>query len=73
MMSSLTHQPAQCAICGCYLTMGEEYVGNRCLDPAHWQAAGLLSSDDFYPMARLTARAHLEHNLRPNHPYSAKS
>lgn len=53
-------QPAICAICGNYLTIGEEFAGYRCLDPAHWQAAGLLTASDFYPMARLAARAHLE-------------
>jgi hypothetical protein len=57
-------KPNQCTICGYYLTTGEEYAGHRCLDPGHWQAAGLLSPNDFYPMAIITARASIEFNLR---------
>jgi len=63
MVLAETHQPAQCTICGYYLTIGEEFAGYRCLDPAHWQAAGLLTASDFYPMARLAAQAHLEPDL----------
>jgi hypothetical protein len=58
------HEPKQCTICGYYLTTSAEYTGRRCLDPAHWQAAGLLASSDFYPMARIAAQAHAEFKVR---------
>ncbi len=57
-------KPDQCTICGSYLTVVEEYAGTRCLDPAHWQAAGLLHPSDFYPMARIMAEATAEYNSR---------
>ena len=65
---SLIHscEPGRCTICGYYLTTSDEYVGYRCLDPGHWQAAGVLVSSDFYPMARLAAQAHAELNIRLN-------
>jgi hypothetical protein len=40
-----------------------------CTDPGHWQAAGLLSSHDYYPMAIITAHANLTLDrltLQPN-------
>ena len=49
-----TRTPQRCTICGCYLTTIEKYANERCLDPGHWQAAGLASSD-FYSLARLLA------------------
>jgi hypothetical protein len=58
------HRPKRCAICGYYLTTGEKYAGRRCLDPGHWQAAGVLAPADFYPMARLTAQVRAELNQR---------
>jgi hypothetical protein len=50
----------RCMICGGYLTTDEEYIGYRCVDPGHWQAAGLLAPRDFYAMARLVAGARAE-------------
>jgi hypothetical protein len=55
MTTILPNRPKRCTICGCYLTLNEEYVGARCLDPGHWQAAGLLTPPDFYTMARIMA------------------
>ena len=46
--------PKCCRICGRYLTTVEEFTGYRCLDPGHWQAAG-LSPSDFYAIARVAA------------------
>ncbi len=57
-------KPDCCPICGYYLTIIEKYAGSRCLDPAHWQAAGLLSPTDFYPMACIAAQANAEQNRR---------
>ena len=54
MTISRIRTPERCVICGCYLTTMAEYADNRCLDPGHWQAAGLASSD-FYSLARLLA------------------
>jgi hypothetical protein len=56
----MTHKPPCCAICGYYLTTDEQYLGHRCVDPEHWQAAGLFSPRDFYLMARLVAGAGAE-------------
>lgn len=56
--------PARCTICGYYLTTFEQYAGNRCVDPGHWQAAGALTPSDFYPMARIAAWANSERNQR---------
>ncbi len=55
-----TFQPAQCVLCGHYLTLIEEYGRKRCTDPAHWLAAGRLASQDFYAMARIAAMAQQE-------------
>jgi hypothetical protein len=57
-------KPNCCAICSHYLTTSEEYAGQRCLDPGHWQAAGVLASTDFYSMARLAAQTNVELNRR---------
>jgi len=37
-----TPKPDCCPICGYYLTMDVEFAGQRCVDPAHWQAAAYL-------------------------------
>ena len=55
-----TINPNQCVYCGYYLTFDEKYAGQRCVDPAHWQAAGQLAPRDFYAMARLVAKAGAE-------------
>ncbi len=55
-----THQPDCCTICGYYLTIIDTYEGDRCVDPGHWQAAGLLSPRDFYTMAQIMALARAE-------------
>ena len=50
-------RPHRCIICGYYLTTDEKFVGCRCVNPEHWQAAGLLAPRDFYLMARMVAGA----------------
>ena len=57
--------PTHCVFCGHYLTIDERYAGQRCVDPAHWQAAGQLAPRDFYAMARLVAGAGAEIARRP--------
>jgi hypothetical protein len=57
-------QPGQCTLCGYYFTVLKEYAGHRCLDPAHWQAAGLLAPNDFFPMAQLMIYVGAESNRR---------
>lgn len=57
---SATGEPSSCRICGYFLTTIEAYLGSRCTDPGHWQAAGLLRPRDFYLMARIAALAHRE-------------
>lgn len=64
MLTTKINKPTCCAICGHYLTTNAKYAGQRCLDPGHWQAVGLLASTDFYSMARLTAQASVELNRR---------
>ena len=59
-------KPNNCTFCGYYLTTLDEYAGSRCVDPAHWQAAGMLAAHDFYPMARIAAGAHAELDQRSN-------
>ena len=59
-----TRKPNTCAFCGNYLTTSEEYAGYRCIDPGHWQAAGLLTARDFYPLALVAAQAGSEMNRR---------
>ena len=68
MLTITTNKPTYCAICGYYLTSNERYVGQRCLDPGHWQAAGKLASTDYYVMARLTALSHSEPDHRLEAP-----
>ena len=48
------HDPECCSICGSYLTTNEQFASERCLDPAHWQAAGLAPTD-FYSLAIVMA------------------
>lgn len=50
-----TTEPDSCSICGYYLTTANEFAGHRCVEPSHWQAAGLLSSSDYYRMAEIAA------------------
>ena len=66
MTSQTPGKPERCAICGCYVTLNEEYAGSRCLDPGHWQAAGVFTFPDFYTMARIMAAASGIGNA--NHP-----
>jgi hypothetical protein len=42
------------------LTIEVQFSGESCTDPAHWQAAGLLSAHDYYPMAIIAGRANLK-------------
>ncbi len=60
------NKPIRCSICGFYLTTAEQFAGYRCSDPSHWQTVGLLTTRDYYPMAKLTAQATSEHKLRPD-------
>ena len=62
-----TRRPRRCLICGHYLTLKEKSVGNRCVEPGHWQAAGRLAPRDFYLMARMVAeiRTELEWRCQP--------
>jgi hypothetical protein len=64
----MTHKFSCCLICGYYLTTDEQYLGHRCLDPSHWQAAGLLSARDFYSMARMVAGSRAELTHRADNP-----
>ena len=57
-------QPTRCPICGYYLTLELEFSGCRCIDPAHWQAAGVLKPRDYYPMARVAAGSGVELSRR---------
>jgi hypothetical protein len=59
--------PNHCVFCGYYLTIDEKYAGQRCVDPAHWQASGRLAPRDFYALARLVAKARAEFPQRPIH------
>ena len=59
------NNPDRCVFCGHYLTIEEEYTGQRCVDPAHWQAAGQFAPRDFYRMARLMAGGRAELSSRP--------
>lgn len=61
-----SHRPSCCLICGHYLTTDEQYTGNRCVDPGHWLAAGLLAPRDFYLMARMVAEERAELARRPD-------
>jgi hypothetical protein len=63
-MMTTTRKPDSCSICGYYLTTAIEFSGHRCIDPSHWQAAGLLTSGDYYPMAKMAAWARIETNQR---------
>jgi hypothetical protein len=64
MLPTDIQQPSICAICGHYLTTSDIFVGQRCLDPGHWQATGLLHPTDFYLLARIAARAGMEQRQR---------
>lgn len=56
---STGNQHRCCPICGYILTLDAQLLEESCTDPAHWQAAGLLSSNDYYPMAQIVARSAL--------------
>lgn len=60
------HRPICCLICGYYLATQEKYTGNRCVDPGHWQAAGLFAPGDFYLMAQMIAGVRAELARRPD-------
>jgi hypothetical protein len=63
-MMTSTDKPIRCPICGYYLTTAAQFTGYRCVDPGHWQAAGLLEARDYYPMAQIASRASVELNYR---------
>jgi hypothetical protein len=56
----MDNQPTRCPICGRALIIEVQFPGESCTDPGHWQAAGLLSARDYYPMAIIAARANLK-------------
>jgi hypothetical protein len=58
------HKPSRCPICGYYLTIATQFAGSRCVDPGHWQAAGILAPRDYYPMAKIASGATVELNQR---------
>ncbi len=62
----MNNKPRRCPICGYYLTTALEFAGCRCIDPGHWQAAGVLTSRDYLPMAQLASYAATEQNRRGN-------
>lgn len=39
--SQLEPKPPRCPICNDWLTAEKRYAGYRCINPDHWQAAGL--------------------------------
>ena len=53
-------QPNCCPICGETQILDTQFRGSSCTDPAHWQAAGLLSPRDYYPLARIAAQARVK-------------
>lgn len=59
-------EPAPCRICGYLHTLSAQYAGNRCVDPGHWQAAGLISFKDYYSLAKVAAEARKELHHRNN-------
>jgi hypothetical protein len=56
----VTNQPSRCPYCGYYLTISVMYTGQRCIDPSHWLAAGLLTSADYLAMSLIAASANVE-------------
>lgn len=63
-------EPAPCRICGYLHTLSAQYAGHRCVDPGHWQAAGLISFKDYYSLAKIAAETRKELHHRQNHPQS---
>jgi hypothetical protein len=60
------NKPPRCPICGYFLTTANQFAGCRCVDPGHWQAAGILNPQDYYPMAKIVSGALTEQNQRIN-------
>lgn len=65
--------PERCPICGYFLTTAAEFTGRRCVDPGHWQAAGVLSPRDYYPMAQIASQADVERHQRSTNQHTLKS
>ncbi|MCB0168459.1 MAG: hypothetical protein KDI79_29795 [Anaerolineae bacterium] len=61
-------EPISCRICGYLHTLSVQYAGHRCVDPGHWQAAGLISFKDYYSLAKIAAEARKELHHRQTHP-----
>lgn len=72
-MTTTYDQPERCPICGYYLTTAVELTGSRCVDPGHWQAAGVLSPRDYYPLAQVASQASVERHRRSTYQDSLKS
>ena len=53
-------QSRRCPICSGMFTSESRSIDDRCQNPAHWQAAGMLASTDYYQMARITAGAEIK-------------
>jgi hypothetical protein len=49
--------PRRCPICQQLLSLESCFGEQRCTDPDHWLAAGLLAANDYYLMAQLMACA----------------
>jgi hypothetical protein len=62
----MNDEPTRCPICGYYFTIARQYAGYRCIDPGHWQAAGVLNPRDYYPMAKIASSANSEISRRGN-------
>jgi len=49
--------PQRCPICHRLFSLKRCFCGQRCTEPDHWLAAGLLAAGDYYLMAQLVACA----------------
>ena len=61
-------QDIYCSICGRVLTLANHKGSYNCTVPSHWQAAGLLSAEDYYSLAQLAARATTQDEQNASHP-----
>ncbi|MCB0213516.1 MAG: hypothetical protein KDJ52_29505 [Anaerolineae bacterium] len=59
-------EPIACSICGLFFTLSGQFAGKRCIDPGHWQAAGIITVKDYYTMAKIKAAKANEQLSRPN-------
>ena len=59
-------EPITCSICGLFFTLSVQFAGERCIDPGHWQAAGIITVKDYYIMAKIKAETANEQLSRRN-------